>query len=104
MGKVVAESRVLMYRICFELSMSKRGSSNKVVIVVPTGSGREASAPKIKRCRMSAVRDFLPGCRRVTAQNFGLSRQTTVDRSSQGLGAWEFLVLYVIRSVKCRKA
>ncbi|KAK5833500.1 hypothetical protein PVK06_017343 [Gossypium arboreum] len=77
--------------------MRKRGSSNRVMIVVSTGSGRVASAPKFKRHRVSEVRDFLPGCGRVTAPNFRLSRQITVDRSSQSSDTREFLVLYVIR-------
>ncbi|KAK5802909.1 hypothetical protein PVK06_030541 [Gossypium arboreum] len=74
------------------------------MIVMPTGSGRVVSAPKFKRRRVSAVRDFLPGCGRVTAPNFVLIRQITVDRLSQGSGARESLVLYVIRSAKYRKA
>ncbi|KAK5833640.1 hypothetical protein PVK06_017493 [Gossypium arboreum] len=73
------------------------------MIVVPTGSGCVAFAPKFKLCRVSVVRNFPPGCGRVTAPNFRLSRQITVDHSSQGSGAREFLLLYVIRSAKCRK-
>ncbi|KAK5802809.1 hypothetical protein PVK06_030432 [Gossypium arboreum] len=84
MGRVVAESRVIMCRICLELSMSKRGSSNKVMAVVLAGSGRVASAPKFKLHKVSAVRDFPPGYRRVTTPNSRLSRQITVDHSSQG--------------------
>ncbi|KAH1098066.1 hypothetical protein J1N35_014987 [Gossypium stocksii] len=45
---------------------------------------RVVSAPKFKRRKVSAVRDFLPGCGRVTAPNFGLSRQIAVDQFSQG--------------------
>ncbi|KAK5785517.1 hypothetical protein PVK06_040109 [Gossypium arboreum] len=67
--------------------------------VVPTGSGHIASSPNFKRHRVSAVWDFPPGCGRVTAPNFRLSRQIIVDRSSQGSNPREFLVLYVIRCV-----
>ncbi|KAH1107899.1 hypothetical protein J1N35_011667 [Gossypium stocksii] len=45
---------------------------------------RVVSAPKFKWHRVSAIRDFLPGCGRVTAPNIGLSTQITVDQSSQG--------------------
>ncbi|KAK5833510.1 hypothetical protein PVK06_017354 [Gossypium arboreum] len=70
--------------------------------MVLRGSGRVAFAPKFKRRRVSAVRDFPPGCGRVTTPNFGLSRQIAVD---QGFADREFLVLYVIRRAeKCRKA
>ncbi|KAK5785498.1 hypothetical protein PVK06_040089 [Gossypium arboreum] len=62
--------------------MSKGGSSNKVMTVVLTGSGCVASALKFKRRRVSTVWDFPPDCRRVTAPNFGLSGQITVDRQN----------------------
>ncbi|KAH1097363.1 hypothetical protein J1N35_014284 [Gossypium stocksii] len=45
---------------------------------------RVVSSPKFKRLKVSVVRDFLPRCGRVTASNFGLSRQIAVDQSSQG--------------------
>ncbi|KAH1091931.1 hypothetical protein J1N35_019188 [Gossypium stocksii] len=51
---------------------------------VPTENGLVVSAPKFKRRKVSAVRDFSPGCRRVTASNFELCRQIAVDQSSQG--------------------
>ncbi|KAH1039076.1 hypothetical protein J1N35_040819, partial [Gossypium stocksii] len=63
--------------------MSKGGSSSKVLAKVPAKNVRVASTPKFKRHRVSVVRDFLPGCRRVTASNFGLTRQIVVDQSSQ---------------------
>ncbi|KAH1107870.1 hypothetical protein J1N35_011638 [Gossypium stocksii] len=51
---------------------------------VSTGSALAASTPKFKRCRVSIVRDFLPGCRRVTTSNYGLTRQNAIDHSSEG--------------------
>ncbi|KAH1082711.1 hypothetical protein J1N35_022472 [Gossypium stocksii] len=66
-----------------ELSMSE-GSSRKVMAKVPAEIERVVSTPKFKRRRVSAVRDFPPRCGRVTASNFGLSRQITIYRSSQG--------------------
>ncbi|KAH1091623.1 hypothetical protein J1N35_018880 [Gossypium stocksii] len=49
--------------------MSK-GSSGKRKAVMSLDSGRIASAPKFKRRKVSAIRDFLPGCGRVTTPNF----------------------------------
>ncbi|KAK5825528.1 hypothetical protein PVK06_020372 [Gossypium arboreum] len=66
--------------------------------MVPSRSGRVASTLELKRRGVTTVRDFPSGCRRVTAPNFGLSRQITVD---QGFGDRGFLVLYVIRPIKC---
>ncbi|KAH1039071.1 hypothetical protein J1N35_040814 [Gossypium stocksii] len=45
---------------------------------------RVVSAPKFKRYKVSVVWDFPPKCGRVTASNFGLSRQIALDQSSQG--------------------
>ncbi|KAH1114404.1 hypothetical protein J1N35_007782 [Gossypium stocksii] len=56
--------------------MSK-GSSGKVKAVVPLDSGCVASAPKFKRCKVSAIRDFSPGCGRMTAPNFGSRFQSS---------------------------
>ncbi|KAH1091644.1 hypothetical protein J1N35_018901 [Gossypium stocksii] len=53
---------------------------------VSTGSALAVFTPKFKRRRVSAITDFLPGCRRVTASNYGG-------------GAQDYLVLYVIRCV-----
>ncbi|KAH1039090.1 hypothetical protein J1N35_040833 [Gossypium stocksii] len=48
---------------------------------VSTGSVLAVSTPKLKRCSVSAVRDFLPGCRRATASNYDLSVSTVRDFS-----------------------
>ncbi|KAH1031747.1 hypothetical protein J1N35_043921 [Gossypium stocksii] len=60
------------------------GASDKVMAKVSVEIKRVASAPKLKRRKVSAVRDFLPRCGSVTASNIGLSRQIAVDKSSQG--------------------
>ncbi|KAH1046893.1 hypothetical protein J1N35_037677, partial [Gossypium stocksii] len=49
-----------------------------------------------KQCRVSAIRHFPPGCKRVTTPNFRLSRQIAVDQSSQGSNDREYSVLYMI--------
>ncbi|KAH1039176.1 hypothetical protein J1N35_040919, partial [Gossypium stocksii] len=48
------------------------------------GSALTVSTPKIKWCRVSVIRDFPRGCGRVTASNYGLTRQIIVDHSSEG--------------------
>ncbi|KAK5825599.1 hypothetical protein PVK06_020455 [Gossypium arboreum] len=50
------------------------------------GSSREVGieAPKFKRRKVSAVRDFPPGCGRGTTSDFELRRQIATDQSSQG--------------------
>ncbi|KAA3479845.1 histone-lysine N-methyltransferase, H3 lysine-9 specific SUVH6-like [Gossypium australe] len=50
---------------------------------VPAETVHIASTPKFKRRRVSAVRDFLPRCGRVSASNFGLARQIAADHSSE---------------------
>ncbi|KAH1122496.1 hypothetical protein J1N35_005656 [Gossypium stocksii] len=47
--------------------MSKGSSSHKVMAKVPAENVRIASTPKFKRRRVSVVRDFPPGCGKVTA-------------------------------------
>ncbi|KAH1097464.1 hypothetical protein J1N35_014385 [Gossypium stocksii] len=64
--------------------MGKGGSSKKEMVKVSVVIEHVASSPKFKQRKVSVVRDFLPGCGRVIASNFGLSRQITVDQSSQG--------------------
>ncbi|KAH1114247.1 hypothetical protein J1N35_007625 [Gossypium stocksii] len=89
-----------------ELQMGKGDASNKKMANVPVGYDHVAATHKFKRHKVSAVRDFPPGCGRGTASDFGLSRQIAVDQSSQGkcglsfgFGDYEYLVLYVIRCV-----
>ncbi|KAH1129676.1 hypothetical protein J1N35_001054 [Gossypium stocksii] len=66
---------------------------------VSTGSARTVCTPKFRRRRLSAVKDFSPGCGRLTASNYSLTRQIAVDHSSKGGDAQDYLVLYVIRCV-----
>ncbi|KAH1057231.1 hypothetical protein J1N35_035296 [Gossypium stocksii] len=51
---------------------------------VSIGNALAIFTPKIKRCGVSVVRDFLSGCERVTASNYGLTRQIAIDHSSEG--------------------
>ncbi|KAH1039215.1 hypothetical protein J1N35_040958, partial [Gossypium stocksii] len=46
------------------LLMREEASSNKVMAVVPVENELVAPTPKFKQCRVSAVRDFTPGCGR----------------------------------------
>ncbi|KAH1039830.1 hypothetical protein J1N35_041573, partial [Gossypium stocksii] len=59
---------------------------------VTTGFEHITTTPKFKRRKVSAVRDFLPGCGRGATTDFGLNRQIAVD---QGSGDYEYLVLQV---------
>ncbi|KAH1107060.1 hypothetical protein J1N35_010828 [Gossypium stocksii] len=58
------------------------GASDKVLAKVPAKFERVVSTPKFKRCKVSAVRDFLLGYGRATPSNFELSRQIAIDQSS----------------------
>ncbi|KAH1122185.1 hypothetical protein J1N35_005345 [Gossypium stocksii] len=64
--------------------MGKGEANKKVKAKVSVDTEHLVCVPKFKQHRVSVVRDFSPGCGRVTASNFGLSRQITVDQSSQG--------------------
>ncbi|KAH1108141.1 hypothetical protein J1N35_011909 [Gossypium stocksii] len=64
------------------------GSSRKVMTMVLAGNGLVVLASKFKQWKMSAIRDFPPGCGRITAPS---------SRSSSD--AREYLVLYMIRCV-----
>ncbi|KAH1045907.1 hypothetical protein J1N35_036691 [Gossypium stocksii] len=76
--------------------------------IVSTGSTVAVSSHKFKRRSVSSVRDFSPGCRRVTASNYGLTVSIVRDfsqgcgrvtASNYGDGVQDYLVLYVIRYV-----
>ena len=60
------------------------------------GSELVASAPKFKRCAVSAVRDFSPGCGREPTSAW--DRQIAVIPASESIDV-ESLVLRVIRCV-----
>ncbi|KAH1114223.1 hypothetical protein J1N35_007601 [Gossypium stocksii] len=81
----------------YPTSDGKGGVTDKVIAKVSAEIERVVSTPKFKRRKVSAIQNFLPRCGRVTASNFGLSRQIVVDQSSQGYDDREYLVLYVIR-------
>ncbi|KAH1107867.1 hypothetical protein J1N35_011635, partial [Gossypium stocksii] len=60
------------------------GSMRKVMTMVPVGNGLVVPALKFKQCKVSTIRDFPPGCGRVTAPTSRSSELITVNRSSQG--------------------
>ncbi|KAH1073549.1 hypothetical protein J1N35_025877 [Gossypium stocksii] len=47
---------------------------------VMTGFEHVTSMPKCKRRKVSAIRDFLPGCGRGATMDLGLNRQIAVDQ------------------------
>ncbi|KAH1107059.1 hypothetical protein J1N35_010827 [Gossypium stocksii] len=77
-----------MFFRALELSMGEEASSSKVMAVVPAENELIALARKFKRCMVSAVQDFPPGCGRVAGPNSGSCSGT---RGS--------LVLHVIKCV-----
>ncbi|KAH1046392.1 hypothetical protein J1N35_037176 [Gossypium stocksii] len=60
---------------------------------VTTGFQHVTITLKFKRCKLSAVRDFSPGCGRRTTVDFGLHRQITVDQGKYSLSICKFLEL-----------
>ncbi|KAH1114710.1 hypothetical protein J1N35_008088 [Gossypium stocksii] len=65
--------------------MEKGDSSGKEMTTNKTTRFEHViSTPKFKRCKVSAVRDFLPGCRRGGTTNLELNRQITVDQDIIG--------------------
>ncbi|KAH1073588.1 hypothetical protein J1N35_025916 [Gossypium stocksii] len=73
------------------------------MVNVTTGFEHVTTTPKFKRCKVSTVRDFLPGCGRGPTMDFGLNRQIAVDQGKYSLifgsGDYDYLVLYVVRCV-----
>ncbi|KAH1073579.1 hypothetical protein J1N35_025907, partial [Gossypium stocksii] len=69
---------------CVVISILQGFLTNKLLMSkdlekVASSNQFEEGAPKFKWRKVSAVRDFPPGC-----ESDGLSRQIAVDRSSQG--------------------
>ncbi|KAH1039825.1 hypothetical protein J1N35_041568 [Gossypium stocksii] len=83
--------------------MGKGSASDKEIAKVTTGFEHVTTMPKFKRRKVSAVRDFLPRCRRGATTDFGLNRQIVGDQGKysliSGSGDYECLVLQVIRCV-----
>ncbi|KAH1032458.1 hypothetical protein J1N35_044632, partial [Gossypium stocksii] len=52
---------------------------------VTMGFEHVTTIPKFKRCKVSAVRDFLPGCRRGATTDNELNRQIAVDQGKCSL-------------------
>ncbi|KAH1055816.1 hypothetical protein J1N35_033881 [Gossypium stocksii] len=63
--------------------MGKKGASDKMMAKVPTEFEGVASTLKFKQRKVSAIRDFPPGCGRITTPNSRASELITVDCSSQ---------------------
>ncbi|KAH1056849.1 hypothetical protein J1N35_034914 [Gossypium stocksii] len=47
---------------------------------VTTGFEHVTTMSKFKRCKVSVIRDFLPGYRRGATTDFGLNRQIAIDQ------------------------
>ncbi|KAH1073277.1 hypothetical protein J1N35_025605 [Gossypium stocksii] len=52
---------------------------------VTTGFEHITTIPKFKRCKVSAVQDFLPRCGRGATTDLRLHRQITVDQGKYSL-------------------
>ncbi|KAH1108009.1 hypothetical protein J1N35_011777 [Gossypium stocksii] len=65
--------------------MEKGSSSGKKMANVMTGFEHVTTIPKFKRHKVSAVRDFLPGCRRGATTDLGLNRKIVVDQGKYSL-------------------
>ncbi|KAH1039224.1 hypothetical protein J1N35_040967, partial [Gossypium stocksii] len=65
---------------CIIFEMEKGSASGKEMAIVTTGFEHVTTTPKFKRHKVSAVWDFLPGCRRGATIEFGLNRQITIDQ------------------------
>ncbi|KAH1073340.1 hypothetical protein J1N35_025668 [Gossypium stocksii] len=78
-----------------EFTVSKGGSS-KVSVKMSTEYESVTISPKFKRRKVSAVRDFPPGCGRRATTDLELYRQIKVD---QGSGDYEYLMLQMVRCV-----
>ncbi|KAH1064119.1 hypothetical protein J1N35_029106 [Gossypium stocksii] len=62
------------------MSMSKGDINGRETAIVTTGLEHVTTVPKFKLRKVSAVRDFLPGCGRGVTTDLGLHRQITVDQ------------------------
>ncbi|KAH1057226.1 hypothetical protein J1N35_035291 [Gossypium stocksii] len=59
--------------------MEKESVSGKEMATVTMGFEHVTTIPKFKRCKVSAVWDFPPGCGRGATTDLGLHRQIAVD-------------------------
>ncbi|KAH1039104.1 hypothetical protein J1N35_040847 [Gossypium stocksii] len=77
--------------------MEKGNSRGKQMANVTMGFEHVTTTPKFKRHKVSAVRDFSPGCGRGATMDFKLIRQITVDQGKYclifGSDDYEYLVL-----------
>ncbi|KAH1097590.1 hypothetical protein J1N35_014511 [Gossypium stocksii] len=65
--------------------MGKGDVSGKEMAKVTMGFEHVTTIPKFKRRKVSAVRDFPPGCRRGATMDHGLNRQIAVDQGKCSL-------------------
>ncbi|KAH1097927.1 hypothetical protein J1N35_014848 [Gossypium stocksii] len=68
-----------------EILKSKEDTSGKEMANVKTGFEHVTITPKLKRCKVSTVRDFPPICERGTTSDVGLHRQIAVDQGKYSL-------------------
>ncbi|KAH1122051.1 hypothetical protein J1N35_005211, partial [Gossypium stocksii] len=60
--------------------IEKGNSNGKEMATVTTGFEHVTTIPKFKQRKVSAVRDFLPGCKRGATTDLRLHKQITVDQ------------------------
>ncbi|KAH1107551.1 hypothetical protein J1N35_011319, partial [Gossypium stocksii] len=65
---------------CIIVEMEKGSASGKEMATVTMGFEHITTIPKFKRRKVSAVRDFPPGCERGATVDFRLNRKITVDQ------------------------
>ncbi|KAH1073201.1 hypothetical protein J1N35_025529 [Gossypium stocksii] len=65
--------------------MEKGSASGKEMATMTTGFEHITTIPKFKRRKVSAVRDFSPGCRRGATTDLRLHSQIVVDQGKYSL-------------------
>ncbi|KAH1072959.1 hypothetical protein J1N35_025287 [Gossypium stocksii] len=83
--------------------MEKGSASGKKMATLTTGFKHVTTTPKVKRRKVLAVQDFLPGCGRGATTDLRLHRQIAVEQGKYSLsissGDNDYLVLYMVRCV-----
>ncbi|KAH1073187.1 hypothetical protein J1N35_025515, partial [Gossypium stocksii] len=65
--------------------MEKGSASSKMMAIMTTRFEHITTTPKFKRRKVSAVRNFLPGCKRGATMNLELHKQITVKQGKYSL-------------------
>ncbi|KAH1114562.1 hypothetical protein J1N35_007940 [Gossypium stocksii] len=60
--------------------MEKGSASDKEMATMASGFEHVTTTPKFKRCKVSAVQDFPPRCRRGSTIDFELNRHIAIDQ------------------------